>query len=104
LILTLLTPELYVKLQNFKVALDILKYLEVMFGELYHISKQNTNTEMTEVLSIYNEIVKLKQLGLLNAEVDDQSKIDDPQIHDTLFLRNSDVSLKAKMFALRRDW
>jgi len=85
LILTLLTPELYVKLQNFKVALDILKYLEVMFGELYHISKQNTNTEMTEVLSIYNEIVKLKQLGLLNAEVDDQSKIDDPQIHDTLF-------------------
>jgi hypothetical protein len=32
---------------------------------------------MTEVFSIHNKIVKLKQLGLLDAEVNDQSKIDE---------------------------
>jgi hypothetical protein len=32
---------------------------------------------MAEVVSIHNEIVKLKQLGLLDAEVNDQSRIDE---------------------------
>jgi hypothetical protein len=67
-----------------------------MFGELYHIPKQDTNTEMAEVLSIYNEIVKLKQLGLLNAKFDDQSKIDEILISMALFFRNSDKLKKGK--------
>jgi hypothetical protein len=33
LILMSLAPELFVKLQNFMVALDMLDYLEVSFGE-----------------------------------------------------------------------
>jgi DNA-binding protein Fis len=32
---------------------------------------------MAEVVSIHNEIVKLKQLGLLDVEVNDQSRIDE---------------------------
>jgi hypothetical protein len=32
---------------------------------------------MDDVISIHNEIVKLKQLGLLDEEVDDQSRIDE---------------------------
>jgi hypothetical protein len=60
---------------------------------------------MAEVVSIHNEIVKLKQLGLLDVEVNDQSRIDEiltSMIH--FFLRNSNVSIKEKMFALRLNW
>jgi hypothetical protein len=77
LILTSLTFELYVKLQNFKVASDMLEYLEVQFGESYLIPEQDINTQMAEVVSIHNEIVNFKQLGLLDAEVNDQFRIDE---------------------------
>jgi hypothetical protein len=60
---------------------------------------------MVKVVSIHNEIVKLRQLGLLDAKVNDQSRIDEilrSMIHS--FLRNLDVSIKEKMFALRLNW
>jgi hypothetical protein len=39
--------------------------------------KHDKDTKMAEVVSIHNEIVKLKQLGLLDVEVNDQSRIDE---------------------------
>lgn len=38
----------------------------LQFREQYLIHKQDTNTEMIEVVSIRNEIVKLIQLSLLD--------------------------------------
>jgi hypothetical protein len=59
---------------------------------------------MAEVVSIHNDNVNLKQLDLLDAEVHDQSRIDEILRSMIHFLWNSDVSLKEKMFTLRLDW
>jgi hypothetical protein len=64
-------------LQDFAFALDILEYLEVRFGKQNFVSKQDTDTKVAKGVSIHNEVVKLKQLGLLSAEVDDKSRIDE---------------------------
>jgi len=45
-----------------------------MFGEQYDVSELDTNAKMVEVVSI-KQVFKLKQNGLFNLEVDDQSKI-----------------------------
>lgn len=76
-ILTSLTLELYEKLQDFPYASDVLDFLEVRFRKQSLIPKQNTNTKIAKVISIENEVVKLKELGLLNTEVNDQFMIDE---------------------------
>jgi hypothetical protein len=76
-ILTSLTPELYTELQDFDLASNMLEFLEAKFGEQYFIPKQVTNTEMTNVFSIQSEVLKLKELGLLDAEVNDQHRVDE---------------------------
>jgi len=76
-ILTSLMPELYSKLQNFDLASYMLESLETKFGEQYLIPKQDTDTKMTDVFSIQSEVLELKQLGLLDAEVNDQSRVDE---------------------------
>lgn len=55
----------------------MLEYLEVTFGKQNLTPKQDTNTEMDEVISIDGKVVRLKELGLLSVEVNDQSKIDE---------------------------
>lgn len=65
-ILTSLTLELYEKLQDFPYASDVLDFLEVRFRKQSLIPKQNTDNKIAEVISIENEVVKLKELGLLN--------------------------------------
>jgi GTP cyclohydrolase III len=52
-ILTSLALELYVKLQKFPIASDMLEYLEVRFD---FIPEQDTNTEMADVVSIQSEV------------------------------------------------
>jgi hypothetical protein len=76
-ILTSLIHELYANLQNFEVASDMLEFLEVRLGEQYLIPEQDIDTEMAEVVSIQSEILTLKKNDLFDAEVDDQSKIDE---------------------------
>jgi hypothetical protein len=76
-ILTSLIHELYANLQNFEVASDMLEFLEVRLGEQYLIPEQDIDTEMVEVVSIQSEILTLKKNDLFDAEVDDQSKIDE---------------------------
>jgi hypothetical protein len=77
-ILTSLIHELYANLQNFEVASDMLEFLEVRLGEQYLIPEQDIDTEMAEVVSIQSEILTLKKKNdLFDAEVDDQSKIDE---------------------------
>jgi GTP cyclohydrolase III len=68
-ILTSLTPELYTKLQEFDFASNMLEFLEVKFGEHYLIPEQDTDIEKADVFSIQSEVLKLKQPGLLDAEV-----------------------------------
>jgi uncharacterized protein YaaN involved in tellurite resistance len=82
----------------------MLEYVEVRFGEHYHFPKQDTEKKMVEVVSIQTKVLKSKQNSLFNTGVDDQSKIDEilkSMIHT---FKNSDVSLKAKRFALRLNW
>jgi hypothetical protein len=53
------------------------EYLEVKFGKQNLIPKHDTDTKMDDVFSIDDDVVKLKELGLLSAEVNDQSRIDE---------------------------
>jgi hypothetical protein len=62
-ILTSLILELYEKLEEFPYSLDMLECLEENFGKQNLISKKDTDTEMTDVISIDEEVVKLKELG-----------------------------------------
>jgi hypothetical protein len=47
-----------------------------LFGKQYLIPEHDTDTKMVDVVSIDNEVVRLKELDLLNAEVKNQSEID----------------------------
>jgi hypothetical protein len=53
----------------------MLKFLEERFGN--QPPKAGTSTELGKVISIDNELVRLKELGLLDETVNNQSSIDD---------------------------
>jgi hypothetical protein len=50
--------------------------MEACFGKKNHSPKTDTDTRLGKVMSIDNEVVRLKELDLLRAEVSTQSSID----------------------------
>ena len=60
---------------NKKQTSDMLEYLEAKFGKNYIIPKQGLDTEMIEAVSIGYQIVKSKELNVLDTRLDSQSNI-----------------------------